>query len=397
MITRFYDVTVVTRSGYIKNGAVDVENGKIKEVYNYLPKNALGVLQINCGGAYAAPGFVDIHVHGGGGIEFMNADAEKICIGCRAHALHGTTTIIPTTLAASPMQTIEMIKAVKQAQSLSKEQTIAGVHLEGPFLSPAQSGAQSPDALALPDSKLWQQLYEAWPKGIKIVGAAPELPGALKLGKELERLGITASIAHSDADYSKCIEALENGFKDITHIYSGCSMVHRKNGYRFGGVVEAGLLDDRFTVQIIADGKHLPPELLKLIVKCKGADKISLITDALFAAAGDFTEGDVIKQANGMETVLEDDVMKLMDRQAFAGSVATADLLVKNMVLLAGVPLYDAVTMASTTPARIIGLEKTKGSLCAGYDADIVLLDEKLVVKAVMANGKFIQPPQEML
>ena len=365
MRIRLYDVTRITRTGLVPHSAIDAEDGAITAVYDTLPAEEPGVRSVDAKGAYAAPGFIDIHLHGGGGVEFMDATPERIRAGCAAHARHGTTTLLPTTLAASPELTLRMIRAVRQAQAATTECTIAGVHLEGPFLSPAQSGAQSPDALSL--------------------------PGAMALGEALRARGVVASIAHSDADYETCRRALACGFTDITHIYSGCSMVHRKNGYRFGGVVEAGLLEDAFTVQVIADGKHLPPELLRLIVKCKGADRISLITDALFAAGSDLPDGSVLRQANGMETVLEDGVMKLPDRQAFAGSVATMDRLVRNMVHLAGVPLWDAVAMATATPARVIGLADRKGSLAPGFDADIVLMDKQLNVKAVMARGQFVE------
>ena len=282
-----------------------------------------------------------------------------------------------------------MIDNVRQAQSIAADCTIAGVHLEGPFLSPAQSGAQSPDALALPTPEAWNRLLDRWPGGVRVMGAAPELPGAMELGQALRDRGVVASIAHSDADYAVCRQAMDNGFTDVTHLYSGCSMVHRKMGYRYGGVVEAGLLEDGLTVQVIADGKHLPPELLRLIVKCKGPERISLITDALFAAGSDLPEGTVLTQANGMQTILKDGVMKLPDRQAFAGSVATMDRLVRNMVHLAGVPLWDAVTMATTTPARVAGL-KGKGRLSPGFDADVVLLDERLQVRLVMSMGKVV-------
>ena len=391
MRIRLYDVTRITRTGLVPHSAIDAEDGAITAVYDTLPAEEPGVRSVDAKGAYAAPGFIDIHLHGGGGVEFMDATPERIRAGCAAHARHGTTTLLPTTLAASPELTLRMIRAVRQAQAATTECTIAGVHLEGPFLSPAQSGAQSPDALSLPTPELWDRLLDEWPGGVRIMGAAPELPGAMALGEALRARGVVASIAHSDADYETCRRALACGFTDITHIYSGCSMVHRKNGYRFGGVVEAGLLEDAFTVQVIADGKHLPPELLRLIVKCKGADRISLITDALFAAGSDLPDGSVLRQANGMETVLEDGVMKLPDRQAFAGSVATMDRLVRNMVHLAGVPVWDAVAMATATPARVIGLADRKGSLAPGFDADIVLMDKQLNVKAVMARGQFVE------
>lgn len=391
MKTRFYDVTRITRTGLVPHSAIDVEESVITEVYDTLPPAEPGLHLVDGGGMYAAPGFIDIHLHGGGGVEFMNATPEEIRQGCAAHARHGTTTLLPTTLAAPLPLTLRMIRAVREAQPLTTECTIAGVHLEGPFLSPNQSGAQSPDALSQPSPALWERLLDEWPGGVRMMGAAPELPGAMALGEALRERGIAASIAHSDADYHTCTRALEHGYRDITHIYSGCSMVHRRNGFRFGGVVEAGLLEDAFTVQVIADGCHLPAELLRLIVKCKGADRISLITDALFAAGSGLPDGTVLRQANGMETILEDGVMKLPDRQAFAGSIATMDRLVRNMVRLAGVPLWDAVTMATATPARVVGLADTKGSLAPGYDADILLLDEALNVRTVMARGRFIQ------
>lgn len=388
---RIYNAKRVTKNAVIPNSTIDVENGVIIGVYEgTAPEAPEGAQLVDANGSYAVPGFIDIHLHGGG-VEFMNATPQEIRTGCRAHAMHGTTTLLPTTLASCPELTLRMVRAVREAQKITTECTIPGMHMEGPFLSPAQSGAQSPDALSVPTPEIWNELLDEWEGGVRIMGAAPELPGALELGEALRARGIVATIAHSNADYSVCKEAIEHGFSDVTHIYSGCSMVHRKNGFRFGGVVEAGLLEDDLTVQVIADGCHLPAELLKLIYKCKGADHISLITDALFAAGSDLPDGTVLRQANGMETILEDGVMKLPDRQAFAGSIATMDRLVRNMVNLAGVPLWDAVTMASATPARVIGLEKTKGALEKGFDADIVLLDEELQVKSVMARGSFIK------
>ena len=347
---------------------------------------------VDASGCYVIPGLVDVHFHGCVGEDFSDATPEGLQAMADYELSEGVAYICPAGMTLGEDQLSLICKnAAAHKEKNSGGAELVGVHLEGPFLSPAQSGAQSPDALSLPTSGLWDRLLDEWPGGVRIMGAAPELPGAMALGETLRARGVVASIAHSDADYETCRRALACGFTDITHIYSGCSMVHRKNGYRFGGVVEAGLLEDAFTVQVIADGKHLPPELLRLIVKCKGADRISLITDALFAAGSDLPDGSVLRQANGMETVLEDGVMKLPDRQAFAGSVATMDRLVRNMVHLAGVPLWDAVAMATATPARVIGLADRKGSLAPGFDADIVLMDKQLNVKAVMARGQFVE------
>lgn len=390
MITRIYNVTLVTPKELIPGGAIDLKDHKILAVHAAAPADSEGIILMDGTGAYAMPGFVDIHVHGGANVDFMGATPEQIRAGCAAHAHHGTTTIVPTTVTAKLDMTENMIRATRQAKQITTECTIAGVHLEGPFLSPKQAGAQDPDALIAPSEEVLSQLENAWPGGIRIMGVAPELPGGVEFGKVLARHGIRATIAHSDANYATCADALHNGYTDITHIYSGCSMVHRINGYRSGGVVEAGLLEDGFTVQVIADGKHLPPELLKLIFKCKGADKISVITDALFPAGTDLPEGSVLTQANGMQTILEDGVMKMPDRQAFAGSIATMDRQMRNMVQLAGVSLCDAVTMATATPARVAGLDDRKGYLKPGYDADIVLMNADLQVQTVISMGHII-------
>ncbi len=385
-MTRIENVNIIEKSG-IFPGAIDFADGKIVAVHKEVPATPADET-IDGKNCYACPGFVDIHVHGGGNVDFMGASPAEVNTAVAAHAACGTTTILPTTVTANLEMTERMIQNVRTA-SEDCPVTIPGVHLEGPFLSPAQAGAQDPEALINPSEEVLTRLEKAWPGGIKIMGVAPELPGGVEFGKILEKHGIRATIAHSDADYDTCVEALKAGYTDITHIYSGCSMVHRVNGYRHGGVVEAGLVED-FTAQIIADGCHLPPELLKLIFKCKGADNISLITDALFPAGADLPDGSVLRQANGMETILEDGVMKMPHRQAFAGSIATMDRLVRNMVSLAGVSLPDAVTMATATPARVAGLA-TKGHLKPGFDADIVLLDKDLQVKSVYAKGNQIK------
>lgn len=388
---RLHNVALVTADGVVPHSTIDIENGKIAAVYDKLLPTDPAVTVYDANGAFAAPGFVDIHVHGGGGISFMDATAPQVCEACLAHARFGTTTIVPTSLTAPMADLVGMIRTVKQAAEMLDTVTIAGVHLEGPFLSPAQCGAQDLSTMLAPTPQNYEPLLKAWEGGVRIMGIAAELDGAFALGEELQKRGIVASIAHSDADYDTCAQALQHGFSDITHIYSGCSMVHRKNAYRHGGVVEAGLLEDGFTVQMIADGKHLPPELLKLIYKCKGADSISLITDALLPAAAGLPEGTVLTLNGTDKMVLEDGVMKLENRQAFAGSIATTDRLVRNMVNLAGVPLWEAVKMASTTPARVIGLGNQKGALLKGYDADVVLLDADLQVRDVIARGTFIK------
>lgn len=371
-----------------KRGILVVEGGKIAAIYDRMdipPEMDV----IDAKGLYLSPGFIDIHVHGGGGFGVMDCDAGHIVKMCEAHAQYGTTSILPTTLAAPIPRLIEAIDAVRKAQTECKSCNILGVHLEGPFLSGGQKGAQSEKDLMIPANCDYRELLDHW-DGIKIMGAAPELEGGLDLGRELRRRGILASVAHSDASYDILSEALANGYSDITHIYSGCSSVIRRNGYRIAGVVETGLLRDEFSVQVIADLKHLPVPLLKLIYKCKGAGRISLITDGLEFAAFPVKEGTVYRQQNGVETVYEDGVMKLMDRSAFAGSVATSSSLVRNMYRSADIPLTEAVTMATATPAARVGVASEKGIISEGYDADLILFDEQINVKMCMVSGNIL-------
>ena len=365
-----------------------VENGCILDVAEHVPL-APDDRVIQGEGLYLCPGFVDIHVHGGGGFSAMSGKAEDVIAMANAHARHGTTSILPTTLAAPLPNLLKAVQGVRRAAALPCDAAILGVHLEGPCLSPAQTGAQSPDDLKIPAETDLTPLLDAWPGGVRMMGAAPELPGALALGDQLAARGVVASIAHSNATYSQVEEALSHGYCDVTHLYSSCSGLIRVHSYRVPGVIEAGLNLDALTVQVIADGKHLPLSLLQLIYRCKGAEKIELITDGLEFAAGDLVEGTVYRQLNGVETVYEDGVMKLLSRESFAGSVATMHRCVRTMVQ-AGIPLRQAVRMASENPARRVGAAK-KGRIAPGMDADLLLLDEKLDVKWVMAGGRVIR------
>ena len=357
----------------------------IEEHFDLMPGDRL----INAEGLTLCPGFVDIHVHGGGGYSVNSGSKDAVKKMAQAHAEWGTTSVLPTTLASPMPQLLGAISAVREAARSQDGPTVLGIHLEGPCLNPAQSGAQAPGSLLVPAENDITPLLDAWPEGLKMMGAAPELNGGMALGDELTRRGIVASIAHSDATYYQAQEAIRHGYCDVTHLYSSCSGLIRVNSYRIPGLIEAGLNLDELTVQVIADGKHLPLELLSLIYRCKGDKKIELITDGLEFSASELEEGTVYRQQNGVETVYEDGVMKLLSRQAFAGSVATLSRCVKNMVL-AGVPLDRAVRMASENPARRVGAAQ-KGRVEAGRDADLVLLNKELTPVWVMARGQVLR------
>ena len=342
---------------------------------------------IDVKGRYISPGFIDLHTHGGGGCDFMDGSLDAILTGVRIHMKHGTTTIVPTTLASSKENLFGILKCMKESRHQKGIPNILGLHLEGPYFSMEQRGAQDPTYIKNPQREDYQEILN-FSDDIVRWTAAPELPGAMEFGRELSKRGIVCSMGHSNAIYEDVVRAYENGYSMITHFYSGMSMVKRINSFRHSGIVESGYLIDDLFVEVIADGMHLPESLLKLIYKIKGPDKICLVTDSMRAAGCGDGESLLGNLVTGQKVIVEDGVAKLKDRSAFAGSVATADRLVRTMVQTAGVPLVDAVKMITLTPARAMGIDHKKGSLIPGKDGDVVVFDEDIQVKLVVVGGK---------
>jgi N-acetylglucosamine-6-phosphate deacetylase len=298
--------------------------------------------------------------------------------------------MVPTTSASTNEEFKKTFEVYKKAKSENKGGSqFLGLHLEGPYFSMAQRGAQDPRYIRNPNPEEYMEILK-WTDDIIRWSAAPELEGSLEFGRYLKKKGILPSMAHTDAIYEQALEAFENGFTHVTHLYSATSIVRRINAYRYPGVVETAYLIDEITVEIIADGSHLPASLLKLIYKIKGADRIALVTDSMRAAGMPEGESIIGSLENGIKVIVEDGVAKLPDRTAFAGSVATADRLVRNMVNLACVPLTDAVKMMTLTPAAIIGVSNNKGSIIAGKDADIVIFDKDINIEMAIVQGEII-------
>lgn len=380
---------LITPSGIIKNGCILTGNGKILAISDE-NIDAPGAMEINAGGKYVSPGFIDIHLHGGGGHDFMDNTVEAFLGIANLHARHGTTAMLPTTLTSSKEELLETLRVYELAdkQNTNGSQFI-GMHLEGPYFSLAQCGAQDPRYIRDPDPEEYKEILSGSPV-IKRWSAAPELKGAIEFGRYVTSKGVLASIAHTDAIYEDVVMAVENGYSLATHLYSGMSGVTRRNAYRYAGVIESAFLIDGIDVEIIADGIHLPPPLLKLVYKIKGAGKTALITDAMRGAG--MPEGDSVlgSRNNGLKVIIEDGVAKLPDRSAFAGSVATADRLVRTMVKMADIPLLEAIQMATATPARIMKIGDKKGELVFGKDADLVIFDDEINVETTIINGKIV-------
>lgn len=372
----------------IRKAIVLCDNGKIKDIVEHYTESADDNV-IDANGLYLSPGFIDIHVHGGGNKSAMSTNYNDIIEMAEAHLKYGTTSIVPTTLASPIEQLKNVTLSIKEASEKSKKANILGLHYEGPYISLKYKGAQSPENILNPVKNPPDELFSLWNK-ILIMGAAPEEDGCLELGDKLRERNIVASIAHSAASYEKVEEAVKHGYSDITHIYNACTSCFKEGIFRVAGVVEAGLAIDEITTQVIGDLRHLPKGLLKLIYKTKGVEKMYLITDGLEFSASDIKENTVYTQENGMGVIFEDGAMKLSDRSALAGSVATLKDCVKNMYKTVNVPLYEAVRMASLTPAEVIGYHKTKGKIEKGYDADFVLFDDDINIKTVITNGNII-------
>jgi N-acetylglucosamine-6-phosphate deacetylase len=380
---------IITPAKIINGGTVLVSNDIIT-VVSEGDLDAPDAIVIDAGGKYVSPGFIDIHIHGGGGHDFMDNTVEAFLGIAEIHAKYGTTAMFPTTLTSSKEDLLETLRVYELAdkQNINGSQFM-GMHLEGPYFAVNQCGAQDPRYIRDPDPEEYKEIL-AGTSVIKRWSAAPELKGAIEFGKYVISQGILAAIAHTDAIYEEALEAFENGYTLATHLYSGMLGVTRRNAYRYAGVVEAAFLIDGMDVEIIADGIHLPPPLLKLIYKIKGAKRTALITDAMRAAG--MPPGDSILGSlkNGLKVIVEDGVAKLPDRSAFAGSVATANLLVRNMIKMADVSLLEAVQMATLTPATIMNIADKKGSIETGKDADLVIFDEDINIEKTIIKGKVI-------
>jgi N-acetylglucosamine-6-phosphate deacetylase len=388
-ILKIYNGKIITPYRIIPQGTVVIAEGKIKEVKEG-NIDVPDAIVIDAAGKYITPGFIDIHIHGGGGYDFMDGSEEAFLKIAQMHAQYGTTSMVPTSLTSEKEDLLQTLASYEQANRNNiRGAQLLGMHLEGPYFALNQRGAQDPRYIRNPDPKEYKEVL-ARSSSILRWSAAPELRGAIEFGKYIRSKGILAAVAHTDAIYEEVLEAFENGYSLATHLYSAMNGVTRRNAFRYAGTVEAAYLIDEMDVEIIADGVHLPAPLLKLVYKIKGPGRTALITDAMRAAGMPPGESTLGPLKNGLKVIVEDGVAKLPNRTSFAGSVATADRLVRNMINLAGVPLPEAVQMITSTPARIMGIDKKKGSLLPGKDADIVLFDDQITIDTTIVNGNIV-------
>jgi len=386
---KIFNGKIITPEKIIDGGTILIQSNRIEAISNGDIEVA-NCIEIDAQGKYISPGFIDIHIHGGGGYDFMDGNEEAFLKIAETHAKFGTTAMLPTTLTSTKEAMLQILGVYESANRNNvKGAQFLGMHLEGPYIAMSQKGAQDPRYIRDPLPEEYEEILSKF-SCIKRWSAAPELKGAIEFGKYIKSKGVLPAVAHTDAIYEEVVKAFDNGYTLATHLYSAMSTVTRRNSFRFAGVVESAYIIDEMDVEIIADGVHLPAPLLKLVYKIKGADRTALITDAIRPAGTNVSESILGSMEDGLKVIIEDGVAKLPDRSSFAGSVATADRLVRSMITLAEIPLEDAVKMISATPARILGVQNKKGSLSVGKDADILIFDDTITISMTMINGNIV-------
>ncbi|MFF4039797.1 N-acetylglucosamine-6-phosphate deacetylase [Streptomyces sp. NPDC001816] len=367
---------VVLPTGTVESGQVAVDG---RHITGTAPANAQ-VLDVT--DHWVVPGFVDIHNHGGGGASFSGT-VDDVLKAIRTHRLHGTTTLVASTV------TDEMDLLVQQAgllSELAEQGDIAGIHFEGPFISPCRKGAHSEELLRDPDPSEVRKLIDAGRGKAKMVTLATELPGGIDSVRLLAEHGVIAAIGHTDATYEQTVEAIDAGATVATHLFNAMPTL----GHRSPGPIAALLEDERVTVELINDGTHLHPAALELAFHHAGASRVAFITDAMDAAG----IGDGRYMLGPLEVEVSEGVARLVEGGSIAGSTLTLDRAFKRAVTVDKLSVEDAVAALSANPARLLGLSERIGSLEPGKDADLVLLDAKFDLKGVMRRGEWVVAPQ---
>ncbi|MFF4271137.1 N-acetylglucosamine-6-phosphate deacetylase [Streptomyces sp. NPDC001536] len=369
--------TVVLPTGTVKDGRVIVDGTRIA---GSAPENAQ---VIDVTGYTLVPGFVDIHNHGGGGASFTSGTVDDVLKGIHTHRLHGTTTLVASTV------TGDMDFLAQRAgllSELAEQGDIAGIHFEGPFISPCRKGAHSEELLRDPDPAEVRKLIDAARGKAKMVTLATELPGGLDSVRLLAEHGVIAAIGHTDATYEQTVEAIDAGATVATHLFNAMPTL----GHRTPGPIAALLEDERITVELINDGTHLHPAALQLAFHHAGADRVAFITDAMDAAGF----GDGLYELGPMAVEVKEGVARLVEGGSIAGSTLTLDRAFQRAVTVDRLSVEDAVAALSANPARLLGMYDSIGSLEPGKYADLVLLDHQFALKGVMRRGEWVVDPQ---
>lgn len=382
---------VVLSDKILHNTDVAVVDGKIAEIGQISVPADSDCEIFDATGKYLLAGFIEMHVHGGGGYDFMDGSVEAFINIVDNHCYHGTTSIVPTTIACSEEEMFTLFDIYRQAAGKVKTANLLGVHLEGPFISPAMKGAQPEAYVRCPSKREIDRIVDEAGDIVAICSMAPEIDGIEYAAKKLKDNGVALSIAHSNAIAADVFKAYEMGFDHVTHLYSNTPGIRKINQTVYAGIPEAVYLTDGISVELIGDGKHVPKEAMQMVLKLKGADKVSLVTDAMRAAGTDVTESYLGKICPEARVIVEDGVAKLPDRTFYAGSIATSEIAFRNAVMNYDIPITDVTVMMSAAPAKYLGIGDRKGSIKIGYDADLVITDLSCNVENVFVGGRKVK------
>lgn len=372
--------TVVTPDALLPDHAVSLADGRITALSATSPVIASDATVIDATGGWVIPGLIDIHVHGGDGHDTMDATPAALHGLARFLARHGVTAFLPTTMTASAEAIRAAIAAFESTPPAPDGAQPLGLHLEGPYLSDEQRGAQPAEHLRLPDP----DEYEGWlaSGAVKLITLAPELDGALPLIERAVAAGAEIAVGHTAADYEQTLAAFDHGARQATHIFSGMPPL----SHRQPGVLGACLSDERLWAQAIVDGVHIHPAMVKLLVRAKGVERLILISDSIRAAG----LGDGTYDLGGQPVVVRDGVTRRAYDGGLAGSTLTLDAALRNVMAFAGLTLAQALPMATRVPAAALGLASRKGVIAPGADADLVVLDPDLQVRLTLVGGRVV-------
>jgi N-acetylglucosamine-6-phosphate deacetylase len=376
---------VILPEAMVADKAVVVEGDKLLDIADRAALGS-GIQTIDVGGRYITPGLIDIHIHGAVGHTFNEPTPEAFAAITEEAVMRGLTALVATVATAAIPDMVECLKFSRRWMKEAHEGSqILGVHVEGPYFNMAQKGAQDPKNILTPDDGTPETLLEHRDV-IKILTYAPELPGALELTARLTELGIVPAAGHSMAIDEDVLAAMEVGLRHAIHLWSAQSSTVREGPWRKPGLLEASLVFEGLTGEIIADNKHLPPTLMKLAYKCKGPDRLCVVSDATSGAG--LPEGARFRMGE-MEYEVHDGVGMVFDRTVFAGSTTLLNQMIPILTEEVGIPLVEAIRMGTLTPARVIGVDDHKGSLEAGKDADISIFEEDFTAWRTMIAGQW--------
>lgn len=375
----------VLPTGIVDDGRVVVEGARITAASgaDARPAAGPGTATVDLSGHWLVPGFVDLHNHGGGGASFTSGSVEDVLTGIRTHREHGTTTLVASTVTE---ETDQLAQRAGLLSELAEQGDLAGIHFEGPFISPCRKGAHSAALLRDPDPAEVRKLVDAARGQARMVTLATELPGGLDSVRLLTEQGVIAAVGHTDATYEQTVAAIDAGATVATHLFNAMPTL----GHRAPGPVTALLEDERVTVELINDGTHLHPAALQLAFRHAGAARVAFITDAMDAAG--FGDGRYL--LGPLEVEVSDGVARLVEGGSIAGSTLTLDRAFQRAVTVDGLPVEDVVAALSANPARLLGKADEVGSLSPGTYADLVVLDEEFALKGVMRRGEWVIDPQ---